>query len=112
MDIREVVLRFESERQALALMESPHRAYRDATTAARGVTRSLQESRDIARAQETVDTRVTEIEELESELAAELAAVEDRIDPVSEELTVESIRPRRSYVEVLAVMLGWVPEGE
>ncbi len=86
-------------------------AYRGTTTAARGVTRSLKEGQDIARAQETVDVRVAELEELERELTAELEAVEERIDPLTEELEVESVRPRRSDVEVLAVMLGWLPQG-
>jgi hypothetical protein len=79
-----------------------------ATTAARGFSRTSKERDDVRRAEETVEALAEQLDELNRELEADLEAVEDRFDPLAEELEPTSIRPRRTDVDVKLVALGWV----
>jgi hypothetical protein len=80
-----------------------------ATTAARGVGRAVGEARDVARAAEDVAAIDRAAAELDAELEAEIAALDDRLDPATVALDTVTVEPRRSDVEVRGVVLAWVP---
>ena len=78
-----------------------------AGSAARGFSRSSKESKDVDRAEETLETLVDKLESLNSELEAEVSELTARFDPQSEELETIVCRPRRSDIEVRRVSLLW-----
>lgn len=80
-----------------------------ATTAARGVSRSLKEQQDIGRAKETVEALEEQRKALQAEFEAEVAAIERRIDPQAEAIESVVIRPKKSDLTVKLVALAWVP---
>ncbi len=82
---------------------------RRASRAARGFSRSRKESRDVERAEETLDARRERLESLERQLRQEIESLEARFDPASEELASIKIQPRQRDVDVRRVTLAWVP---
>jgi hypothetical protein len=80
-----------------------------ATTAARGVGRTLKESQDIARAKETVETVQQQLRQLDEALQSDIAAVEARFDPAAESLETVSCRPKKANIDVRLVALVWAP---
>ena len=80
-----------------------------ATTAARGVGRSMKESGDIKRAEESADAIRTQISELENEIQTETQRISAEFDA---ETTLErlSLAPKRGQVSVQFVALGWLPD--
>ncbi len=82
-----------------------------ATTAARGVSRTAKESQDVGRAQADLEVLEEKLAALNEELEDEVGKLEDRFDPMSEELQTVSLRPRRADVEVRLVALAWAPYG-
>jgi hypothetical protein len=80
-----------------------------ATTAARGVGRTMKEAGDIGRAKETVAAKQQELEELDAEFREEIEALEDRFDPMAEELEEVEVRPLKKDIAVGLVSLAWVP---
>jgi hypothetical protein len=80
-----------------------------ASSAARGISRTMRQSGDISRARETVETLRTQLNDLEADFRAEADALEAAIDPLSEELEVIAVRPKRTDVAVETVALVWVP---
>jgi len=80
-----------------------------ATTAARGVSRSMTESQDIARANERVRDAHAQLASLEGELEAEVSALSaTSAAPIPIE-TVE-VKPKRGAIEVRLVSLAWGPQ--
>ncbi len=82
-----------------------------ATTAARGVGRSVKELDDVARAKERQRTAEADLQTIEAELEREIAALED---PQTTELTIETveIKPKVGGVDVRLVAFAWAPDGE
>jgi hypothetical protein len=80
-----------------------------ATTAARGVSRSMREAQDVERASETVEALRERRRALEDELAAETEALRARTDPLAERLETISVRARKADVAVELVTLAWAP---
>lgn len=80
-----------------------------ATTAARGVGRSMKEQQDVGRAAESVEALQGRVAELEAELQAEAQALEARIDAQSEALETVSIKPKKTNISVQLVALAWAP---
>jgi len=78
-----------------------------ATTAVRGVGRSMKESEDIARAQETLDAIQAQRQALDDELKAETAKLEAAGDPATEVFERISVKPKRTNVTVKLVGLMW-----
>ena len=86
------------------------RSYRGSAGSALGsLSRTSKEKQDVRRAQETVEALTEEVEELGRELQEQIDELEDRFDPQAEELTTESVRPRKSDIEVRMVALAWCP---
>ncbi|HET7217796.1 MAG TPA: hypothetical protein VFJ02_07095 [Vicinamibacterales bacterium] len=79
-----------------------------ATTAARGVGRSMKESEDIKRANETVEAMREKSRALEEEILAETRKITDStVPPAIERL---SLAPKRGQVSVQLIGLGWLPQ--
>jgi hypothetical protein len=78
-----------------------------ATTAARGMGRSMKESEDIDRAQETVAAINEQKQSLEDELKAETATLEAVGDPATETFERISVKPKRANVAVKLLTLLW-----
>jgi hypothetical protein len=80
-----------------------------ATTAARGVSRSMKESQDVGRAQDNVAAVTQDIADLEAEFQAETKALESSFDPQTESLEKVSLKPTKANISVKLVTLAWAP---
>ncbi len=80
-----------------------------ATTAARGVSRSMKEANDVARAQEIVAAVNEQLIELDGQFKAEAASLERSIDPLTEVLEKVSVRPKKTDIGIKLVTLAWAP---
>jgi hypothetical protein len=80
-----------------------------ATTAARGVSRSMKETQDIARAEERAAALRQELQALEAELEKDVAALSAGAGEAPAVEKVE-IKPKRGGVTVRLVTLAWKPE--
>jgi hypothetical protein len=80
-----------------------------ATTAARGVGRSMKESSDVQRASETVDAVSARQQQLEDQIQEDTKAIVATFDrpPDLERVT---LLPKRGQVVVQLIALGWDPE--
>ena len=79
-----------------------------ATTAVRGVGRTMKESEDIKRAGESVDAVRAQAAELDAEVLAETQRLTGRFETGSP-LEKIALAPKRGQVTVQFVALGWVP---
>ena len=80
-----------------------------ASSAARGVGRSMKESKDIDRAKETVEALRKQRDDLEAAFKTDLAAIEQASDPAVEELDTVAIKPKKNQIAVRLVALAWAP---
>jgi uncharacterized protein DUF87 len=80
-----------------------------ATTAARGVSRSMKESQDVGRAEDNVAAVTQTIADLEAEFQAETKALESSFDPQTESLEKVSLKPTKANISVKLVTLAWAP---
>jgi hypothetical protein len=80
-----------------------------ATTAVRGVGRSMKESQDVDRAAENVSVISQKLADLEAEFQAETAALERSLDPQTEQLEKVSLKPTKANIAVKLVTLAWAP---
>jgi len=80
-----------------------------ATTAARGVGRSMKESSDVTRAAETVKAVARQLQELNTQLEAETAQLTATSDPATEKLETIAIKPKKKDIQVKLLGLVWVP---
>jgi hypothetical protein len=80
-----------------------------AATAARGVGRSIKESQDVGRAEETVEAIRAQMADLEAEFQTETEALEKKMSPDSEALETLTIRPTKTNISVKVVALVWLP---
>lgn len=80
-----------------------------ATTAARGVSRSMEQRKDIDRAKDTVEAIQQQMKDLQGQFDAEVAALQSKIDPMTEELQTLTIRPKKTDISVQLLALVWAP---
>ncbi len=80
-----------------------------ASSAFRGASRAMDESKDVSRAGETVAAIEQQIAELDAELNAEITVMEERIDATSEILQTIVVKPNKSDIYVQLVTLVWMP---
>ena len=80
-----------------------------ATTAARGVGRTADQRGDVDRAKEDVATLQQARADLDAAFAADIQALETRLDPLTEVLEPVVLRPKKADVAVQVVALAWVP---
>jgi len=80
-----------------------------ASTAARGVSRTLKEREDVGGANESLESVRARRAEIESELQGEIEKLTAASDPGQLAIETTSVRPRKSDVAVDSVSLVWVP---
>ena len=80
-----------------------------ATTAARGVGRTMKESGDVQRASESVEAVRDQAKELDDQVRRETQAIATEFDraPVLEQVTIV---PKRGQINVQLLALGWDPD--
>lgn len=78
-----------------------------ATTAARGVGRTMKEDEDIARAKETVAAIQAQRQQLEDDMKAETATLEAANDVLTETFETLTVKPKKSNISLRAVALVW-----
>ena len=80
-----------------------------ARSAMRGAGRAMDEGKDIQRAAETVEAVKGQLADLEAEFNAEMAALQEKIDPTIETLETLSLKPKKTDIQVQLVTLAWDP---
>ena len=80
-----------------------------ATTAARGVSRSMKEGEDVGRAQESVEAVNQQIADLDAQFKAETDSLEKANDPQTEQLETISLKPKKANISVRLLTLAWAP---
>ena len=80
-----------------------------ATTAARGMSRSMKEKQDVERAGDTVEALQARLADLEAAFKAELDGLETDASAQTEVLETVSVTPRKTNIEVQLLALGWTP---
>ncbi|HEY5768689.1 MAG TPA: DUF87 domain-containing protein [Terrimicrobium sp.] len=79
-----------------------------ATTAARGVGRSIQEGSEAASAEQSAETIRQQIAEIETEIEAESAA----LSASEPDIETIDVKPLRGGVSVRLMSLAWIPQNE
>jgi len=80
-----------------------------ATTAVRGVSRSMKEAQDVGRAEDNVAAITQKLADLDAEFQAETAALERTFDPQTEQLDKVSLKPTKANIAVKLLTLAWAP---
>jgi hypothetical protein len=80
-----------------------------ATTAARGVGRSIKEGRDVGAAEENVEALEQQLNSLNAEVEAAVAELQSKVDPMIEALQTITIRPKKTNIAVQLLALVWTP---
>ncbi len=80
-----------------------------ASTAFRGVGRSMDESKDVARAGETVEAVQQQLNDINTEFSNEVAAMQAKMDPATETFDKVVVKPAKSDIQVQLVTLAWLP---
>ncbi len=83
-----------------------------ATTAARGVSRSMKEAQDVERARATAEAKRQKLAALEADFQAEREEIRASFDPLAEELETVVLRPKKKDITVNLVALAWAPHWE
>ena len=81
-----------------------------ATTAVRGVGRSMKESEDVKRAGESAEAVRAQIKDLDAEILGETQRIAARFESEAP-LEKMSLTPKRGQLTVQFVALGWIPAG-
>jgi hypothetical protein len=80
-----------------------------ATTAARGVSRSMKESADVTRAAESVGALQQQLQELNAQLETEINQLMSTSDPTTEQLETVSLKPKKKDINIKLIALAWLP---
>jgi len=80
-----------------------------ATTAVRGVSRTMKQSEDVDRAEDNVAAVTQRLAELEAEFKAEADTIERSFDPQTEQLGTVSLKPTKANINVKLLTLVWAP---
>jgi hypothetical protein len=83
-----------------------------ATSAVKGVTRTMKESADVGRAEDTVEAVAQRLAELDAQFKEETATLEKSIDSQSEELETVTLKPTKANIAVKLLTLAWAPHWE
>ena len=79
-----------------------------ATTAVRGMGRAVEQSQDVGRAQENSASVQSQIDEMNTSLQSEIAALDVTYNPQTEKLETVTLKPKRTGIQVKLVALTWV----
>jgi hypothetical protein len=80
-----------------------------ATSAVRGVGRTMKESADVARAGENIAAVQQQLADLNAQLESEINALTLRFDATNETLERIPLRPKKTDIKVRLVALAWTP---
>jgi hypothetical protein len=80
-----------------------------ATTAARGMGRTMKESEDIGRAQDSLEALRQQKGDFEAQVQAEVDALGGRMDPATDVCDPVALKPKRTDLSVQVVGLAWAP---
>ena len=80
-----------------------------ATSAARKAGRAFEESGDVSRANDTVESVQQQLTELQAQFESESAALAEKVDPLTEVLETISVKPKKTDIQVQLVSLAWAP---
>jgi hypothetical protein len=80
-----------------------------ATTAARGVSRSMKEAQDVTRAQETVEAIAQQNADLDAQFKAETESLDRSIDSQTEIFNKVSLKPTKANIAIKLLTLAWAP---
>ena len=80
-----------------------------ATTAARGVSRSMKEADDVNRAQESVEAVSGQAADLDAQFKTETESLEKSFDPQTEQFEKISLKPTKANIAVKLITLAWAP---
>jgi hypothetical protein len=81
-----------------------------ATTTARGMGRTMKESEDIGRAQDSLEATRAQKADLEAQVQAEVDALGGTMNPAMEVFDAVTLKPKRTDLLVQVVGLAWAPE--
>lgn len=81
-----------------------------AASAVRGVEKSMKESGDVGRANETVEALSKQLADLEAQFQAEVDSMSVAVDPLTEKLETITLKPKKTDITVRVVFLAWTPE--
>jgi len=79
------------------------------TTAARGAGRAAREREDVQRASENVQELQEDLSRIQEELEAQIAAIQQRMDPVALVVETLSLHPKKGEIQVEKAILAWTP---
>jgi Sec-independent protein translocase protein TatA len=80
-----------------------------ATTAARGMGRTMKESEDIGRAQDSLEALRQQKGDFEAQVQAEVDALGGRMDPATDVCDPVALKPKRTDLSVQVVGLARAP---
>jgi len=80
-----------------------------AGTAARRASRASNKHQDVERASETLGSAQDQLNALEAEFKEEMAKLDSKYDPTTEQLEVISVKPKKTAIDVQLVALLWMP---
>ncbi|HVR98415.1 MAG TPA: DUF87 domain-containing protein [Thermoanaerobaculia bacterium] len=83
-----------------------------ASTAVRGVGRAFEERQDVSHAEENLESLQRQLAEMNAELEAEIARLDERFNAETEALETVALKPRKQDVEVRFFTLAWAPKRE
>jgi hypothetical protein len=67
----------------------------------------MKERSDIGRAEDNVGAIDQQMQELNAQLEADVAALDVKVDPATEVFETVSLRPKKTGITVRLVALGW-----
>jgi hypothetical protein len=80
-----------------------------AATAARSAGRIRKEAQDVQRASESLAALEQQLADLDAQFKYESAALQAKLDPLTESLETIEIRPKKTDVALKLVALAWAP---
>ena len=80
-----------------------------ATTAMRSASRTMEQTKDVSRAEDTIESISKQIKDLQAEFNAEVSSLGEKIDPQTEVFETLVVKPRKSDINVQLVSLVWTP---
>jgi len=80
-----------------------------ATGAARRAGRAFEESGDVSRANDTVESVQQQLTDLQAQFDSESAALAEKVDSLTETLETISVKPKKTDIIIQLVSLAWAP---
>jgi hypothetical protein len=80
-----------------------------ASGAARRAGRAFEESGDVSRASDTVESIQQQLADLQAQFESESSALAEKVDPLTEALETVSVKPKKADIQVQLVTLAWAP---